>query len=170
MLNAMKYQYFFTKEEEELELLIHVIRALFTVYSLFYGHPFPDLFTIPTKSLYPKRKRTPLSDVWIMFQEEEKTEYDETARDLLSAFQDEETISLTYHHYSRILQFLYLFREHHVGRQFYFIFNFLFIPIFEEFYTSTYIIGMYFREQPCFTMEDIIVLLNLVWFCPEDDL
>ena len=164
----MKSQYFITKEEEDLEKLLHCIHTIFSIYKLFNHQAYPGLSSARS-SIYANRKPTQLSDRWQIFNTKEKTEGEEgrvadwpDEQEMMDETPEQPEALMSLHQFYKILLYLYVFRERPIGHNFAPLFNVLFYPLFEEFYISTYLIGAYYREKTCYTLERIESVLTLV--------
>ena len=164
----MKSQYFITKEEEDLEKLLHCIHTIFSVYTLFNHATYPGL-TSARSSIYANRKPAPLSERWLVFNTKEKVDEENRVVDWTEEQTPIDETPISLHQYYKILLYLYVFRERPIGHQFAPLFNVLFCPLFEEFYIATYLIGSYYREKPCYTLERIESILTLVWVSFSSD-
>lgn len=159
-----------------MENLLQCIHFLFSAYHLFNQHPYEGYDQVDLKSsMVTKRVRPSLSPVWDDFKKdsedattqikdesEEEMEVEQAAVTEENRTHVNKQVHLSLFHYYRILRYLCIFREHPIGRRFSSIFSLLFIPLFAEFYISIFLIGLYSREKPCFTISSVKNLLDLV--------
>lgn len=158
-----------------MERLLDCIHYIFNVYYLFNQHSYDGYEQILNKpSVIEKRIRQPLSSSWDVFKknddvvngtpEETEGEMEKVEKTSIEVDKtpNKHNVVLSLYHFFKILRYLFIFRETPVGRRFSPIFNLLFIPLFEEFYIHLYLIGMYSREKPCFTISSVEVILDLV--------
>ena len=172
-MNVCRSQFLITEEENRLESLLHCIQFIFSFYELINHQVFPDYEeAIKKPSSLVKRKVQPLSSIWNLYvkdtsrsieQESDEEGEIEEEREEKMIGESSTVPALSLYHYYKMLHYLFIFREKPIGFTFSSIFNLLFFPLFDEFYTSIYLIGLYSREKACFTIPTIEILIEMVY-------
>ena len=176
-MDVCKHHFLVTEEENKLESLLHCIQFIFSFYELINHQVFPDYEeAIKKPSSLKNRKMQPLSSIWNLYvkdtnrsmEQESDAEGEGEMEEEIEVKTKEESSStvptLSLYHYYKVLRYLFIFREKSVGSTFSSIFNLLFFPLFDEFYTSIYLVGLYSCEKACFTIPAIEILIEMVFY------